>query len=233
MAELLAANADLLEERQRLQELREETWAEYQDEIENVLEAWMDGETPSARRKNAADRAVNLVNEARGEYQDERWEATEAVYDLLTDDQRDRVEGPGVAEARRARAVRMGGVESVGQYVLTELDALRDLMPDEFQMLAPLEAERIARAIVGPDAANLPQMTDAVLNVILDVYGWNPDRYRQQRETLPTQIADALGFTPEDERPPVSWIELMRVATSSRTPVVVEQIAPAGGGEVE
>jgi len=127
----------------------------------------------------------------------------------------------------------MGGTDSVGQYVLIELDAIRDLMPDEFAMLAASEAQRIARAIVGPNAANLPQMTDAVFDMLMQVYGWTPERYRQQRAGLPSQIEAQLGLEDAAQRPPVSWDELMRLATSSRTADAVAAVTRAGGGEVE
>lgn len=233
MVELLAVNAQVLEEQADLAELRDEMWAEYQDEIQQVLDAWMKGETPSTRARTRADRAVNRVNEARGNLQNARWDATEELYDLLTDAQRDLVEPPGVAEEREARIERMGGVQSVGAYVADRLDAIRDLMPEEFDMLAPSEARRIARAIVGPDAGDLEQMTGAVLDMMREIYAWEAERYRQQRESLPVQITSALGFPTEDQRAPVSWSELMRAATSGRTPAVIAAITPAGGGEVE
>jgi len=100
-------------------------------------------------------------------------------------------------------------------------------------MLAAAEAGRIARAIVGPDAANLEQMTGAVLGALQEVYAWPPDRYREQRAELPAQIEAALGIEGAGERPPVPWEELMRLTGSTRTAAVVAQIRPAGGGEVE
>lgn len=233
MVELLAVNAQVLEEQADLAELREEMWAEYQEDIQKVLDAWAGGGRVSTRARNAADRAVNRVNDARGDLQNARWDATEALYDLLTDEQRDLVEPAGVAEEREARIERMGGVQSVGAYVAGQLDAIRDLMPEEFDMLAPSEAQRIARAIVGPDAGDLEQMTGAVLDIMRETYVWETARYRQQRESLPAQITTALGFLTEDQRAPVSWSGLMRVATSSRTPAVIAAITPAGGGEVE
>ncbi|MFW5867667.1 MAG: Spy/CpxP family protein refolding chaperone [Armatimonadota bacterium] len=233
LAELSEINARVVAEREDLEALREDTWEQYEDEIETVLNAWVRGEDEPNRAKRAADRAVNRVNDAEAALQDARWNAAEALYAILSEEQRDRVESPGVAEERAARTARMGGLESVGEYVLAQLDALRDLMPDEFEMLAEAEAQRVATALVGPNAADLAQMRDAVLDVMLDVYEWTPERYQQQRQTLPTQIADALGFAAEDQRAPISWSDLTHVATSDGTAAAVDAIAPADDGEAE
>jgi hypothetical protein len=233
LGELVAINADVGAEREQLAELREQMWEQYEDEIEEVLDAWMGGEEASRTAKSAADSAVNRVNRARSDFEDTRRDAAEALYDILTGDQRDLVESPGVAEARAARRARMGGSDSVGEYLAAELDAIRDLMPDEFELLAAAEAQRIARTIVGPEASNLPQMTDAVLDIMLEVFAWTPERYQEQRPTLPAQIETNLGFTPVAERAPVSWTDLMQVATSERTPAAVAMIEATGGGEAE
>ncbi|MFP4249116.1 MAG: hypothetical protein ACLFU7_05620 [Armatimonadota bacterium] len=233
MAELVEINAGVIAQERELARLREATWEQYEDEIEAVLSAWMEGRTPSTRARNAADRAVNRVNDARRSYERARTAAARELYDALSGGQRNLVESPGVAEEREARTRRMGGIESVGEYVLTELDAIRDLMPDEFEMLAGAEARRIAEALVGSNAGNLDAMTDAVFDVLVDVYDWAPQRYQQQRSTLPQQIEEALGFESVDERAPVRWSELMRAATSSRTAAAARAIAAAGEGEVE
>lgn len=233
LQELGQINARIIEEREDLVALREQMWEEHQEDIEAVLNAWMRGESPSSRAKSAADRAVNRVNEARADYEDARWDAAGDLYDGLTDDQQALVEGPGAARERIARTARLGGTESVGEYMLTEIEAIRDLMPDEFEMLATAEAQRIARAIFGPDARDLEQRTNAVLDILIEVYGWTPERYRNERPQLASQIEAALGLRPEAERPPISWDELMLTATSTRTPAVLAAITPAGGGEVE
>ncbi|MBD3292836.1 MAG: hypothetical protein GF393_07905 [Armatimonadia bacterium] len=233
LGELVQINADVVGERRQLADLRERMWDQYEDDIEEVLGAWMAGEEASRAARSAADSAVNRVNRARSDFEDTRQDATEALYDILTDAQRDLVESPGVAEARAARRGRMGGTDSVGEYLASELDAIRDLMPDEFELLAGAEAQRIARNITGPEASNLPQMADAVLDIMLEVFAWTPDRYREQRPTLSAQIERNLGFAPVAERAPVGWTDLMQVATSDRTSVAVGMIEAAGGGEAE
>ncbi len=230
---LMQVNTSLLEQAAGLTRLRASTWADAHEQVEAVLEAWMSGETASARNKTAADRAVNRVNEARSEYESTRQRAAEGLYAQLSAEQRALVEAPGVAEERAARIARMGGAESPGQYVLAELDAIRDLMPDEFRMLATGEAQRVARAIVGPDSTDLQQMTAAVLGVLQQVYGWTPQRYLEQRPTLPQQIEALLGIQALAKSPPVPWSELVRLTASTRTSVVVMAIVPPGGGEVE
>lgn len=230
---LLQSNTGLIEQAAALKQLRASTWEDAEKDIEAVLEAWMSGETASTRKKAAADRAVNRVNEARSDYLNTRQKVAEALYAQLSAEQRALVEAPGVAEERAARVARMGGTESPGEYVLAELDAIRDLMPDEFGMLATAQAQRIAQAIVGRDSANLQQMTGSVLDVLRQVYGWTPQRYLEQRPTLPQQIEALLGIEALADTPPVPWSELIRLTASTRTSLVVMAIVPPGGGEVE
>lgn len=233
IAELGEINAEVNEERNSLREMRESAWAENQDEIETVLNAWMEGQTAPARARTAADRAVNRVNAAVAAFEETRWSAAESFYRTLTVQQRGLVESPAVAAERTARQARMGGLESVGEYVVSELDAIRDLMPDEFQMLALAEAQRIAQAIVGRDAPNLGQMTDVVYDILVDVYMWSTEQYTADRALLPGQISRLLGFTPIEQRAPVAWSELLRVTTSVTTPGVVAALTTDGAGEVE
>ncbi|HCA47939.1 MAG TPA: hypothetical protein DEP45_11490 [Armatimonadetes bacterium] len=230
---LLTANQALVARRAEVDALRETTWAASQADIEAVLNAWAAGEAPPSRAGTAADRAVNRVNSAEADFVAARTRAAETLYNQLSEEQRALVESAGIAEARAARLARMGGVESPGAYVLTQTDAIRDLMTDEFDMLAPAEARRIAEAIVGPDAANLPQMTEGVLGILHEVYGWTPDRYSEQRPTLAQQIEEQLGIEAPAAGPPIPWAELERLMASARTVAVVDLLAPDAGGEVE
>lgn len=230
---VLEANQALVARRAEVDALRESTWAASQADIDAVLTAWAAGEAPPSRARSAADRAVNRVNGAEADFVAARRRAAEALYGRLSEEQRALVESAGIAEARAARLARMGGLESAGAYVLAQLDAIRDLMADEFNMLAPAEARRIAEALVGPGAANLPQMTDGVLGVLREVYVWTPERYAEQRPTLPQQIEELLGLEAPAARPPVPWAELERLVASARTVAVVDLLAPDAGGEVE
>ena len=235
LVELTQINARVISEGDDLEQLREDTWDQYGEDIETVLDAWVAAEDAPNREKTAADRAVNRVNEAESNYQSARRDAAEALYGILSEAQRDLVESPGAAEERSARTTRMGGIESVGDYVVAQLDAIRDLMPEEFEMLASEEARRIAETIVGPNAGTQSQrqMRSAVRDIIREVYGWTPQRYQQQRPTLAAQISSNLGVPTEDERPPISWSELTRAATSSRTPAAVAAVTPADDEEAE
>jgi hypothetical protein len=233
MGTLAQISAGVLSEQRDLAELRARMWDQYEDEIEDVLDAWMAGESPSSRDRSAADRAVNRVNDAQADLQKARWEAAESLYDALSEAQRDRVEGPAAAEERSARTQRMGGTESVGQYMVAQFDAIRDLMPDEFEMLGASEAYRIAQAIVGPNANTLPRVSDRVLDWLLEVYAWTPDQYRAARSDLPARVERDLGITPTAERGEIEWTELVSLVSSDRTPVVIAEIVPARGGEVE
>ncbi|NLO05308.1 MAG: hypothetical protein GX131_05705 [candidate division WS1 bacterium] len=216
MTRALELNARVLNGRQEMQSLREATWAQNRTDIEAVMQAWMEGRQPSTRASQAADRAVRRANEARADQVQREWNAAESLYSALTANQRRLVESPEEARLRSERLARMGGTEAVGEFVAARMDAIRDLMPEEFRMLAASEARQIAEVIVGPDAGNLPQMADAVLGILAQAYQWTPQQYAQQRLTLPAQIEASLGLTGISERPPVEWEDLLRVVRSPR-----------------
>ncbi len=230
MQRLQALHADVAEQRAELARLREEVWQDHHDDIEAVNQAWLTGSRVPSRKKRAADRAINDLRAEESDLRDAEWEAVEDFLRTLSDGQRALVEGPAQARERIAREQRMGGISSVGDFILVELDALRDLMPDEYRVLAEVEARRIATALVGPDAPNLGATTAAVLAILDQVHSWAPPHYQQQRETLPEQIEAALGI-PQPAPDQVGWDDLLRLMRSDRTPTVLRALRQSGGGE--
>ncbi len=230
LRELARINEDVAEERAALLELRERTWQESGERMESVVAAWIAGRTADARDLQAADAAVNRVYAAREEYQQFMREAGERLVDMLTTTQLGLVESPDAAELRRERQARMGGVESIGEWMAMQIDGIRDLMPEEFRMLAESEARRIARTIFGRDDPNLEAYTAQILNILVEVGGWLPGQYNQQREDLPDQLEAALGLEDVSERPPVEWSELLRLVRSVRTALVVQELSGATDG---
>lgn len=230
LATLAEINSALVTKQNHLEQLRRELWEQYQDDFEAVINAWLTGQRVDGRSKRAADNAVNKLRVAANGLAEARGAGARQLLNVLSEEQRALVEDAATAAERQARTQRMGGIESVGEFVAAELDAIRDLMPDEYQMLAAAEAERIATAIVGPDSPRLEAMTAQVLNILNQVRSWTPPYYQQQRESLPDQIESALGM--QTEKRPVAWNDIVRLVSSERTAVVIALIQDqSGGGE--
>ncbi len=226
-------NQDVLAEREGVAELRGELWEEYQDDFEAVTSAWVSGGRVPGRSKRAADNAVSKLRDALRRLAEAEADAGWSLVRALSDNQRGVVESQQAAEQRQARTQRMGGIESVGEFVAVELDAIRDLMPDEYQMLAAVEATRIATAIAGPDSPDLEPITVNLLDMFERVRVWTPPQYQEQRESLPAQIEAALGIVQSAGGGIVSWDDVMQLLRSPRTPGVIELVRQGGGGEVE
>ncbi|MEA3399675.1 MAG: hypothetical protein U9R79_00385 [Armatimonadota bacterium] len=226
----LALAQGVAEDRAEVQALRASVWEEHQDDIQRVNEAWLKGNEAPRRAKRVADEAISDLQQAEQDLAEARRDAAEEFVAGLTEDQRSMVEDPELAAERAARQARMGGIASVGEFIAAELDAIRDLMPDEYDMLAEAEARRIAQAIVGPDAPNLDAMTDAVLNIMDQVFSWTPERYQRQRQDLPRQIENALDIHSSSDRQ-VSWDAILALVGGEGSVTVLTALAEGRGGE--
>lgn len=224
-------NARIRAERARLIALRAELWEEYHDDFEAVLHAWETGGRLDPRAQRAADNAIKRLQEAQADLAELEAESARTLLRELTDEQSALVQSAEAAQAQAARAARMAGFTSVGEYVAMELDAIRDLMADEYAAVAAAEARRIAANIVGPEAPapTIDATAGVILQIMNQVRTWTPPVYTQQRETLPQQIEAALGVT--SATPPVSHEDLLRLLRSERTPVVIALVTGSGGGE--
>lgn len=229
---LSTLNAQIRAERASLAALRAQVWQENREQFEQVLAALQTGARIDPRAQRAADNAVARVQDAQANLANVEAQAARTLIGALSTQQAALVQTAEQAQARAARAARMAGFASVGEYVAMELDALRDLMADEYAIVAPAEARRVAGNIVAmeaPDAGALDAAADVILQIMNQVRAWTPPFYTQQRETLPQQIEAALGIA--GETAPVSYEDLLRLVRSERTPAVMALVTGSGGGE--
>ncbi len=220
------------QQRQAVEELREQTWQEHQDAFEAVIEAWMAGNEAPSGPQRVANRAVEEVRSAEQQLSSARISAAQQFVSSLSENQRAMVETQQAAAEREARRQRLGGMESVGAFVAAELDAIRDLMPDEYQMLAEAEAQRMAWAIVGADSPNFDAVAATLLNIMDQVRAWTSQQYQSQRPRIPQMVENALGMSPAAQRP-VRWDEVVQVVGSQRSVAVLQELSAAGGGEAQ
>jgi len=225
-------NAGVLAQVTAFDELRGRLWADYQDDFEAVIDATLAGGRVDGRDQRAVDNAVGQFNDARSDLTQARADAARRFVAALSEDQQALVQSPEDAAARQALVQRLGGFESVGEFVAAGLDALRDLMPEEYQMVVQSEAERMAAAMVGRDSPDLPTMTAEVLSILTEVSAWTPPRYQEQRESLPAQINARLGFD-TDAAPPVTWEDMLRLVGSERTPAAIALVRGPAEGEAQ
>ena len=223
-------NAEVLARAAALEELRGSLWVEHQGSFEAVIDARIRGARVDARAQRALDNAIARFSQARTSLADARVQAAGRLLAALSEEQQALVQSPDAAAARQALVQRLGGHESVGAFVAAGLDGLRDLMPEEYQMVVPSEAERMAEAIVGPDSPNLLAMAAEVLSILDEVSTWPPPRYQEQRQSLPAQINARLGFEAGAEAP-VSWEDMLRLVSSERTAAAIALVRGPAEGE--
>lgn len=229
---LSEVNAELLAQITAFDELRERLWAEYQDDFEAVISARVAGRRVDGRARRGTDIAIGRLNDAQADLTGARADAARRFVAALSDDQQALVESEAAAGARRALMQRLGGFESVGEFVAAGLDALRDLMPEEYELVARGEAARMAAAIVGEDSPQLEAMTAAVLGIIAEVGTWTPPHYQEQRESLPAQIDARLGVN-AGPAAPVTWDDIVRLVSSERTPAAIAVVRGSAEDEAQ
>ncbi len=227
-----ALNTQVRAERDRLVALRARIWEEHREDFEAVLWALETGRRVDARRQRAADNAIAELQDAQATLEELEAQAARTFIGALSEQQSALVQTAEQAQEQAARAARMGGFTSVGEYVAMELDAIRDLMGDEFRMVARAEARRVAGNIIAqeaPDPATLDAVSRVNLQMMNRVRALAPAEYNRQRETLPQQIEAALGIV--GAPPPVGYEDLLRLLRSDRTPIVIALVTAGGGGE--
>lgn len=229
---LATLNAQIRAERANLEALRAQVWEANQGDFAAVLAALRTGERVDPRIQRAADNALAQVRDAQASLADVEARAARTLISELSNQQAALVQTAEQAQARAARAARMAGFTSVGEYVAMELDAIRDLMADEYVMVAPAEARRVAANIVAqeaPDTGALEATAQAILQMMNQVRAWTAPVYTQQRETLPEQVEAALGIA--GETAPVGYDDLLRLLRSERTAAAIALVTGSGGGE--
>ena len=232
VADALAQAQALADKRAELAELRRTVWAEDGKHFEAVNDAWLKGKRTPGRDKRAADNALEKVQQAEKRLREAEDAAVSRLRAGLTDRQLEVVETSRQAQARRERQARMGGARTVGEFVAGKLDEVRDLMVDEYRLVAANEARAVAEAIVGPGASNVNQMAAQVLEMMNQARSWSAERYSANREQLPTFVEQFLGITEPDPNRFVSYDELRTLLTSERAvAVLTEVLKSAGGGE--
>jgi len=225
-------NTQIRAERGALLALRAQLWQDNQDDFEAVIGAWETGERLDPRTQRSADNAIKTLQDAQADLAELEARAAQALIAELSARQVALVQTAEAAQAQAARAARMAGFTSVGEYIAMELAAIRDLMADEYVMVAPAEARRVAANIIAqeaPDSGALDATANVILQIMNQARAWTPPVYAQQRETLPQQIEAALGIA--GQTAPVSYDDLLRMLRSERTPAAIALMTGSGGGE--
>ena len=217
-AQVLAA------ERDKVVALRQSVWVEDGAHFDAVNEAWLKGKREPSRDKRAADNALEDVNRAQSRLRDAGESATASLRGRLTEDQQKLVESSGHAQARRDRQARMGGMASVGEFVASKLDETRDLMVDEFRLVAGAEAWAVAEAILGSGSSSLDQVAAKVLEMMNQARSWDNARYARNRESLPQLVETFLRIEEPDWSRFVSYDELSALVTDERAVVILGEI---------
>ena len=225
-----ALNPQVRAERDRLVALRARIWEEHREDFEAVLWALATGRRVDARRQRAADNAIAELQDAQATLEELEAQAARTFLGALSEQQSALVQTAEQAQEQAARAARMGGFTSVGEYVAMELDAIRDLMGDgSGWWRARRHGEWRATSSQAPDPATLDAVSRVILQMMNRVRALAPAEYNRQRETLPQQIEAALGIV--GAPPPVGYEDLLRLLRSDRTPIVIALVTAGGGGE--
>ena len=233
MQRLLATAQALDQQRQVIAEARATVWQEQQASIAAVNEAWLKGEAAPDDAQQAANKAIGEITQAEKALAQTKAGMVEGLIGDLTEEQMRLVETRQQAQRRLDRQAALGGFETVGEYVAYRIEQMRDLMPDEYNLLRVADAREMAARILGPQARNLDQFTGALLEMMDQVMSWSAENFDKQYATLPAQVSKFLGIEEQqlsDEV--VRYEELLALMESERTAALLAEIqASQGGGQ--
>jgi len=221
------------DQRQQLLSTADALWTQHQPAIEKVLDHWIAGTQPPADSLSAAHQAAATLGEKEADLQQRIAAAAEQILNMLAPSQRSRVESLQEQQQRQQMVAELDGAESLAEYIARHLDAQRQLMPDEYELVRLIDAQRLAAKIIAPGRPDYQQAVQAVLTLTDTVYDWSQQEYNAQRPGLADQVAQFLNLPPASAAPPVSYEDLLLLVSSPYTPALLRQIAPAVSASTE
>jgi len=202
-------------------------WDQNKAAIEGVINDWLAGRTPTLGASQAADQAATQAQQLDSQLQTAVTSCVGSIGTMLTPEQLALIETPAQYEQRMRTQRQLQGASSVAEFIVWELDAQRELMPDEYNVVRRYKAQEIATLISAPNAPQFEPVVAAVLNLMDTTMAWSDPQYAQQRPTLADQVAQFLNLPLPLGEQLITYDALMECIKSPRSAQVLQELRGA------
>lgn len=219
------------EARQQLLSEADTYWQAHQDAIEQVLQRWIAGTPPPTESLARAEGAGAKFRQGKAQLEALIATSVEQILWALRPDQRHLVESWDQQQQRQQLSAELGGVDSLAEYIVQQLETQRELMPDEYGLVRVVEGRRLAAMIVDPRAPAYGELVRTILQLTDTVYNWPQPQYNAEYPALAEQVARLLNLPAPTAARRISYDELVSFVSSPYTGDLLQQISPEAQGE--
>ncbi len=219
------------EKRAALLSNADEAWNQYGEAIQQVVSAQMAGQQASAEVRESARAGITSFGKQRDAFYRSLENWTGQLGSYLTAQQRQLIAPPRPAESSTQGALALGEAGSLAEYIAGVIDAQRDLMPDDYELIRIPEAQRIAAKIVPPNSPNFVSVVGQVLQLTDSIHSQPQGQYAQQYPVLAEQVAEYLRLPPPSVQAPISHQQLLDFLTSPYTVPLLQRRAAMAATE--
>jgi hypothetical protein len=223
MKQLLPLLQGLQKARQTFQATAADLWAKKGTAVQGALEAVAAGQ-PLGPALAAVQAPLDSFSQAAATLQQANQNAAEQLDTLLGPSAEGLYETLPRYLLREQSEQLLGGAANVQEYLANQVDVVRGLDRQSYQLVRYWEAERLAALLRPPAATGFSYVQARMLDMLDRLYLQQDASYTQQRPNLADQIAQYL-YLPAAVRPAYfTFNEIALLLTSDQSVQVVEQL---------
>ncbi len=203
----------------------DQAWEQYSTIIEQAIAAGIAGQPAPIEVSQSVLLATTNFAQQRDAFYRYLQSSASQFMAYLTSEQRQLIEDAATPQRRAEMARQLEGAASVAEYIVRVLDAQRELMPDEYELVRIPQAEQTAAKIVGPRSREFANLADRVLGLTDTVFGWSQEQYVQQYPGLEQQVSEYLQLPPAPAAAPLTYQKLLDLLSSPFTVPLLQRVA--------
>jgi len=197
---------------------REQVWQQDSGTLTAVLDKWIAGQEAEATQMARADQVSTWATRQSRAMRGAVMTAAESIYGLLTEDQQFLIETVEQAEVRQQMQARFDGAPTFADYLANQMQAHRELMPDEYGLLRSLEAARAAQKALDPRDPDYSDFESAILDLFDRVSAMPDLQFETELPDLAENAAEFLGIGGPGVAEQIQRDRFIDWLTDSRTP---------------
>jgi len=199
-------------------------WGRGQGSIATVDQSLMAGTAPDRATQNAVAGVVAGHDQARANADGDLERIAGQVLAVLDQPQLASVETLQERQGQQRNEERFSGTADLAAYVGRYAAGMRQLQPEEYDLLRVPMGLRLAQLLVAPNAPGYNRAVGDMLRILDSVRRLTDADFAQAEPNLPVSVAQALGLPEETvaQSHPVSFDDLMALVSNPRTATLLQ-----------